>query len=69
MAGGVNAAANYGTANLDHRHRLRAPLRADKLRHARVEDDGETPDPQHISTSYVERQNITMQMSMRRSTD
>jgi hypothetical protein len=27
-----------------------------------------TPDPKHISTSYIERQNLTMRMNMRRFT-
>jgi hypothetical protein len=33
----------------------------------RIELIGE-PDPQHISTSYVERQNLNMRMNMRRFT-
>jgi hypothetical protein len=42
-----------------------SPAECTGIRTVRIEGD---PDPKHISTSYTERQNLTMRMHMRRFT-
>src|SRR6267154_1062193 len=54
----------YGNAPESMKGRY-SPAECIGARKARIEG---SPDPKHISTSYAERQNLTMRMHMRRFT-
>ena len=55
----------YGSGNGDHRHEAYSPRTVTGIETATMMGD---PDPCYVSTSYIERQNLTLRMAMRRFT-